>query len=239
MRGCKIKQGVGTPVACPVAKESPVWRYTRHFPMDHSWLGNHILKQYQADLSAGSLLLPESRIVVGLLLHGVEGAAWDHALRVDNVLQKSSPATAVRQARLIRLRLESIDSSVWSVIRDGDKETATQLLFAAALRHSELLKDFLREVVVDHVRRFEGTLSVKAWEPFLHDCAARDPAVATWSDSTRKKLLQVIVRILAEARYLESTRSLRLLHPHLHPTVRKALAEAGEGQLVPMMELHA
>ena len=176
---------------------------------------------------------------MGLLLDGVAGAAWDHALRVENVLQKSSPATAVRQARLIRLRLESIDPSVWSAIRDGNKETATQLLFAAALEHSELLKDFLREVVADHVRRFEDTLSVNAWEPFLHDCAARDPAVATWSDSTRKKLLQVIVRILAEAKYLESTRSCRLLHPHLHPAVRKALVDAGEGRLVSMMELQA
>lgn len=159
-------------------------------------------------------------------------------MRVENVLQKASPATAVRQARLIRLRLESIDSRVWPLIKDGDKETATQLLFAAALKHSQLLKDFLREVVANHVRRLEHSLSANAWEPFLHDCAARDPAVATWSNSTRKKLLQVIIRILAEARYLESTRSLRLLPLHIHPNVRQALVAAGEGKLVPMMELH-
>lgn len=184
-------------------------------------------------------MLPESRIIVGLLLQRLDDAAWQHALRVDNVLQKSAPATAVRQARLIRLRLESIDASVWSVIRDGDKEMATQLLFAAALKHSELLKDFLREVVADHVRRLEHSLSVNAWEPFLHDCAARDPVVASWSTSTRKKLLQVIIRILAEARYLESARTLRLLPPHLHPAVRQALLAAGEGQIVPIMELRA
>ena len=204
---------------------------------DSHWM--HVLKQYQADLSAGSLMLRESRVIAGLLLQRPDSSAWEHALRVDNVLQKSSPATAVRQARLIRLRLESIDSSVWHAIKEGDKETATQLLFGAAVNHSELLKDFLREVVADHVRRLEPSLSVNAWEPFLHDCAARDPAVATWSNSTRKKLLQVIIRILAEARYLESTRSLRLLPPHMHPAVRQALLAAGEGQLVKIMELHA
>jgi hypothetical protein len=206
-------------------------------PTHYHW--THALKQYQADLSAGSLMLPESRVIAGLLLQRFDDAGWQHALRVENVLQKSSPATAVRQARLIRLRLESIDASVWIAIRDGDKETATQLLFAASIKHSELLKDFLREVVADHVRRLEPSLSVTAWEPFLHDCAARDPAVATWSNSTRKKLLQVIIRILAEARYLESTRSLRLLPPHLHPVVRQSLLAAGEGQLVKIMELHA
>lgn len=185
------------------------------------------------------MLLPESRIIAGLLLDDVDDSAWDHAVRVDNVLQKSSPATAVRQARLIRLRLETIHPSVWIVIRDGDKETASQLLFAAALNHSELLKDFLREVVSDHIRRLEQVLSVKAWEPFLQDCAARDPAVGMWSDSTRKKLLQVIIRMLAEARYLESTRSLRLLLPHLHPTVRQTLQDVGDGELVKLMELNA
>ncbi|WP_343851627.1 DUF1819 family protein [Rhodanobacter soli] len=206
-------------------------------PTDSHWM--HVLKQYQADLSAGSLMLPESRVIAGLLLQHPDDSAWEQALRVDNVLQKSSPATAIRQARLIRFRLESIDSSVWKSIKDGEKETATQLLFAAAVKHSELLKDFLREVVADHVRRLEHSLSVNAWEPFLHDCAARDPAVGTWSTSTRKKLLQVIIRILAEARYLESTRSLRLLPPHIHPAVRKTLLAAGEGRLVQMMELHA
>ncbi|MBQ4853606.1 DUF1819 family protein [Rhodanobacter sp. B2A1Ga4] len=206
-------------------------------PIDSHW--THVLKQYQADLSAGSLMLPESRVIAGLLLQHPDDSAWEQALRVDNVLQKSSPATAIRQARLIRFRLESIDSSVWKSIKDGDKEIATQLLFAAAVKHSELLKDFLREVVADHVRRLERSLSVNAWEPFLHDCAARDPAVGTWSTSTRKKLLQVIIRILAEARYLESTRSLRLLPPHIHPDVRQALAAVGEGRLVQIMELYA
>ena len=63
------------------------------------------------------------------------------------MLKKSSPATAVRQARLIRFRLESVDTSNWPLIKDGEKEVATQLLFAAALKHSELLTDFVREVV--------------------------------------------------------------------------------------------
>ena len=206
-------------------------------PIHSFW--KYVLKQYQADLSAGSLMLRESRIIARLLLQHPDDLAWSRALRVDNVLQKSSPATAVRQARLIRLRMETIDPSVWVLIRDGDKETASQLLFAAALKHSELLKDFLREIVADHVRRLERVLSVKAWEPFLHDCAARDPAVDTWSDSTRKKLLQVIIRILAEARYLESTRSLRLLQPHLHPTVRQILQDVGDGELLKFMELNA
>lgn len=194
---------------------------------------------YQADLSAGSLLLPESRVIARLLLAGADKAALDHAVRVDNVLQKSSPASAIRQARLIRLRLMSIPRPTWTLIADGDKEVATQLVFAAALKHSTLLGAFLKKVVADHHRRLEIKLSPHAWEPFLAECATQDAYVAGWSLSTRKKLLQVIIRILAEARYLDSSQSVRLLPPHIHPAVRQALTEAGELDLIRAMELKA
>lgn len=184
-------------------------------------------------------MLPESRIVARLLMDQTNDREWEQAIRVDNVLQKSSPATAIRQARLIRFRLESISPSLWPLVADGDKEVAMQALFAAALKHSDLLSDFVREVVADHVRRLEMTLSPREWEQFLAGCQARDPAVGTWSESTRRKLLQVVLRILAEARCLESTRSLRLLQPHIHPAVTKRLKDAGQQRLLALMELRA
>lgn len=184
-------------------------------------------------------MLPESRIVARLLMDRTNDREWEQAMRVDNVLQKGSPATATRQARLIRFRLESISPSLWPLVADGDKEVAMQALFAAALKHSDLLSDFVREVVADHVRRLEMTLSPREWEQFLAGCQARDPVVGTWSESTRRKLLQVVLRILAEARCLESTRSLRLLQPHIHPAVTKSLQDAGEQRLLALMELRA
>ena len=183
-------------------------------------------------------MLPESRIVARLLIAGVNDSEWGHAMRVDNVLQKGSPATAIRQARLIRLRLESVSPSLWPLVASGDKEVATQTLFAAALAHSELLRDFVLDVVADHARRLEMKLAPREWEQFLADCEARDPAVGTWSESTRRKHLQVVLRILAEARYLESTKSLRLIPPHTHPDVASALKDAGEQRLLALMELH-
>ena len=56
---------------------------------------------YNAEISAGSLMLPESRRVARLLLTHPATEQWFEALKVDNILQKKSPATARRQARLI------------------------------------------------------------------------------------------------------------------------------------------
>ena len=53
---------------------------------------------YNAEISAGSLLLPESRRIARLLLTHPTSAQWDAALKDENLLQKK-PATARRQAR--------------------------------------------------------------------------------------------------------------------------------------------
>jgi hypothetical protein len=95
----------------------------------------------------------------------------------------------------------------------------------------------MRDVVAGHLRRYEHTLSPADWEAFLADCTQRDPTVATWSASTRAKLLQVTLRILAEARYVESTRCLRLTPPLLHPGVLRYLNSRSEGATLAILEL--
>lgn len=184
-------------------------------------------------------MLPESRRIAELLLRVPTDAEWDHAIRVENILQKGTPSTAVRQARLIRFRLAPMGEVAWQMVASGDQEVASQTLFAAALLHSELLRDFVRGVLVSHHRRLDLQVQPREWDGFLAECAARDPAVGTWTASTRAKLLQVILRILVEAKYLESSRTLRLRSPAIHPQVRSLLQSLGHDELIETMELQA
>lgn len=192
---------------------------------------------YNAEISAGSLMLPESRRVARFMLTQPDRATWFETLKTENILQKKSPATARRQARLIRNRLETLDEEAWQLVAEGEQEIALQILLAASIKHSRLLGDFMRDVVAGHLRRLEETLIVSDWDAFLADCMQRDPDVAAWSDSTKAKLLQVVLRMLAEARYLESTRSLRLTPPLLHPEVQRYLKSRSEAAVLAAMEL--
>ena len=191
---------------------------------------------YNAQISAGSLLINESRRISELLLQKPDDAAWSQAVKVDNILQKSSPSTAQRQARLIRRRLECLDDDGLRLVANDGVEVCAQMLLLAAIRHSRLLGDFLIDVYRGQLRRLETTLSVRDWDIFLHECEQRDPSVAEWTPSTRTKLLQVILRILAEARYLDSTNSLRLTPPLLHPRVTGYLARSKDHYVREAME---
>ena len=193
---------------------------------------------YNAEISAGSLMIPESRRIARLLLSHPSAEQWFEALKLDNILQKKTPATARRQARLIRNRLDMLDDEAWTLIADGSQEVATQLLFAAAIKHSRVLADFLRDVYAGHLRRLEHNLSpAKDWEAFLSECVQRDPDVASFSDTTKAKMLQVVVRVLAEGKYLDSTKTLRLTPPHLHPDVVRYLKQHEENTVLSTMDM--
>jgi len=111
-----------------------------------------------------------------------------------------------------------------------------QLLLAAAVKHSQLLGDFMRQVYADRQRRLEPALSALDWQDFLTECTHHDAAVSAWSESTKAKLFQVIVRILAEAKYLENPRSMKLTPQSLHPAVRSYLHSHDEAYALECLE---
>ena len=69
------------------------------------------MSRYNAEISAGSLMLPESRRVARFILTQPDRATWFDTLRTENILQKKTPATARRQATLIRKRLNTLDAA--------------------------------------------------------------------------------------------------------------------------------
>jgi hypothetical protein len=192
---------------------------------------------YNAEITAGSLLLKESRVVAQLLLQGADNTAWQRAIVVDNVLQKTSPASAKRMATLIRKRLELMPRELWTMVADGTTEVATQSLLTAAIKHSRLLGDFMLQVLPNHYRSFDHKLLRREWDSFLTDCAHVDPAVNAWSQSTKIKIGQVVYRVLAEAGYLDNTRSLKLQPVSIAPEVSRFLYVHNEHYILKCMEI--
>ena len=194
------------------------------------------MTRYNAEISAGSLLPLESRRIAALLLTQPDAAAWQQAVEVDNILQKNTPATARRQARLLQRRLSTLDAQAWQMMVSRESEVLTQMLLAAAVKHSLLLGDFLLRVYADRQRRLEPALALADWQDFLAECAHRDPVVLAWSATTKAKLFEVIRRILAESKLIESSRSLKLTPRALHPEVRRYLSSHHETYALDCLE---
>ena len=171
--------------------------------------------RYKADLTAGSLKVPESRIIADLLLKQVDRQGWQKAVVDQNVLQARSPATGIRLMRLIKGRLQLMDAELWKLVRDGTGLVATHAVLAAAVKHSLLLGDFLDLVVREQYQLFRSALTYQLWDEYLDGCRERDSEMPVWNESTQRRLRSSIFQALAQAGYLEDTRSLTLQPVHL------------------------
>jgi hypothetical protein len=189
---------------------------------------SHADVRYRADITAGSLKVAESRRVAELLLKGVDDTAWKRAVVDDNILQARNPESAKRLARLIRARLEPLGPELWRLVRDGKGPVATHAVFAAAVKHSALLGDFLGMVVAEQYRIFAKALSNKLFDDYLEGCRVRDPDMPDWNESTRRRLRSSVFQMLAQAGYLKDTRSLKLLQVHVAEPVLWLLKDRGE-----------
>lgn len=184
--------------------------------------------RYKANFTRGGLMVPESRVVAGLLLTGVDADGWRQAIEVDNVLAKRSVSTAATKATLIRARLKTLPPALWAMLRDGSKPAATHAVLAGVINYSPLFGDFLDLVVRDLYRRFEPVLKPQHWDAYVEDCQGRDPAMPSWTTETEQVLRRRVFRMLTEAGYLTGGREHSLRRLQIAPEVITPLKEAGQ-----------
>jgi len=188
--------------------------------------------RYRAELTAGALKLPESRVIADLLLRGTDAAGWREAILEQNVLQARSRETASRLTRLIRGRLEGMGPDLWRLVRDGNGTVAAHAALAATVKHSRLLGDFLDLVVREQFRLFNPKLSYAMWDDYLDGCRGRDADMPLWNDSTRRRLRSSVFQTLAQSGYLADTKSLKLQPVHIARQVIDYLQDHDEAYVL-------
>ena len=119
-------------------------------------------------------------------------------------------------------------------MRDGKGDVATHAVLAAAVKHSPLLGDFLDLVVREQYRLFATALSNKLWDDYLDGCRERDPDMPQWNESTRSRLRSSVFQMLAQAGYIENTRSLKLQTVHIAAPVLRYLQSHDEAIRPPL-----
>ena len=192
---------------------------------------------YTATITSASLRLRESRIIAGLLLRGISDTVWKESIINQNALQMSSPESIRRIAGLLRSRMEPLGESIWRMIRDGNRELATQATFAGAIGNSRLLGDFMDIALREQRARFTKNLEYRMWNDYIEGCRGRDPEMPHWSDTTISRLRSSVFSMLAEVGYLQSTRTLLLQNVFVDRQLAAQLRDQGETYILRCMEV--
>jgi hypothetical protein len=81
-------------------------------------------------------------------------------------------------------------------------------------------------------------LSKRDWEKYLEACELIDHQISRFAESTRKKLKQIVFRILVEAKYLESRKSPKLTPVRIEPQLRSYLVKNEEKYVLSCLEVY-
>jgi len=193
-------------------------------------------KQYIRDLTGGSLLVAESRVVAETLLQSLSDAEWNHLFIEENILKKKSPHTAIRYARAIRRRLEPLGEAFINDVIHAPETYYKQLLMLSLMIHTPVLPDFMQYVVAETKRVYRPNLEPDAWETFLLDRSRTLPGLNDLSESTLKKSGTNIIRTLVDADYLHNNKDRRLQPVYVLPETRAWLQRLNRLDLENIME---
>ena len=171
--------------------------------------------RYQSTITAASLRVGDSRIIAGMLLDNETTRTWRHAILEDNVLQMRSTKAALKIAHVLKARLLCMKPALWEMVCTGSHELASQACFAAAVKRSPLLGDYLDLVVREKYKLFAPSLAPTDWSHYIEECRGRDPDMPEWSEKTVLRLRSVVHAMLAQMGYVDDVHTLRLQFVHI------------------------
>ena len=184
---------------------------------------------YSGGLTREQFLFFEMRVVAGLVMQGKSREDILAKIFAENLFQMPTERTIKKLTNACFRRLDALDSpELVSYLADSSAEVAKQINLYAIMCENRIAYDFMTEVIGEKYRLQELDFSAKDVNVFFMELAEKVPAVDSWSESTIKKLKQVLVRFLVECEYLENTRSDKLLPVYLYPELEAVIRENGD-----------
>ena len=71
---------------------------------------------YKANITAGALLVAESRKIADLMIRNISAAEWKEEVEQKNILQKLSVSSSKRIAAYIHSRLKPMTPELWQMV---------------------------------------------------------------------------------------------------------------------------
>jgi hypothetical protein len=192
---------------------------------------------YKANITAGALLVPESRKIADLMLQNISKEEWKHEIEENNILQRLSVSSSKRIASFIKARLGLMTPDLWKMIKDGDATLSTQANFAAAIKHCRLLGDYLDVIIRVQFKKMENSLPLPLWDEFIVLCEQNDPLMEQFPPSTAQKMRSNIHKILAEVGYLSDPYKRKLQKVEIVPEVIDYLKKNNEKYVLKCIEV--
>ncbi|HCI75255.1 MULTISPECIES: DUF1819 family protein [unclassified Psychrobacter] len=180
-------------------------------------------QKYNMSFTAGALLQTESVTIAKLYL---EVGDWDlvkDKVIAENLLQSRALSTLKRLSHEIIARLSTLNIEELTLLTESEYQDQAYMLWIAICRYYQFIADFATEVLRERFITFKPDLQHSDFDTFLNRKCDWHSELDSLSVSTRKKLRQVLFKMLRDANFLDSKNNIQatMLSSRLIETIKR------------------
>lgn len=174
-----------------------------------------------ASITREQFLFYEMRTTAKLKQEGLGDKEIIERIVSDNLFQYPTEKSVRRMAITCLRRLAALDDeNLTEAIANQPSDVGKQICLYAMMKQYRLVWDFMITVIGSKYRLLDMTFGKIDLNTFFMRLQEQDDGVASWSDSTIKKLKQVLIKILVDNEYIDNTKA-----DHLNPVLISPILE--------------
>lgn len=177
-----------------------------------------------AQITREQFLFYEMRTTAMLMREGLEDNEIIDRIVEDNLFQYPTEKSIRQIAKACVTRLNGMgDMNLVEAVASQSSEMAKQICMYAMMKRYRLVWDFMITVIGEKYRLQNFSFSQMDVNVFFMQLQEQDDYVAGWSESTVKKIRQILIRVLAENEYLDDIKADHINPVWLNPVLENAI----------------
>ena len=194
----------------------------------------HVMSPYNAAITREQFLFYEMRTTAKMVCEGLEREEIIDRIVKENLFQYPTEKSVRKMAQACLRRLEALDDeTLTKAIATQPSEVAKQVCLYAMMKQYRLVWDFMITVIGSKYQLMDTSFGKIDLNAFFMRLQEQDDDVASWSDSTIKKLKQVLLKTLVDNEYVDSTKADKLNPVLISPLLENAIREENKTEALP------
>ncbi len=190
--------------------------------------------EYNGALTREQFLFYEMRTTAKLLVEGKNNKEVIDEIIKDNLFQYPTEKSIKLIANGCIKRLQALnDNELIKAIAEQPSDVAKQVCLYAMMKRNRLVWEFMISVIGQKYASRDLTLKRSDLNAFFMQLQEQDDNVATWSESTIKKIISVLIKVLVENEYLDNNRSEKLNPVWLNSILENGIRNNGDQVALP------
>ena len=177
-----------------------------------------------AQITREQFLFYEMRTTAKLMREGLKDEEIIDRIVEDNLFQYPTEKSIRQMAKACVNRLKAMDDEdLVEAVASQSSETAKQICMYAMMKQYRLVWDFMITVIGEKYRMQNFSFSQMDVNVFFMQLQEQDDYVAGWSETTVKKIRQILIRVLVENEYLDNIKADHINPVWLNPVLENAI----------------